>query len=153
MSQPDRRPKDCNPPEMRINPRCEMRCWQRLVMIASLILAGCHHAPRASTSDLATPSSATAQAPVQSGVYGFSGAGTPLGAPEGVIGECVWIFDASDRKQVAKGDCAEKDPGSFRIALKPGHYVLHGPGGNHPFHVQAGRWVKVESVASLPIAP
>ncbi|MGH7841432.1 MAG: hypothetical protein ACREQT_07885 [Candidatus Binataceae bacterium] len=87
------------------------------------------------------------------GIYGFSGAGTPEGSPEGVIGECVWIFDADNRTQVAKGECAPEDPGNFRLALKPGHYVLHGPGGNQKLHIRAGKWVKISSVASLPMMP
>jgi hypothetical protein len=125
------------------------RTLAEMSIMVALIVVGCRQVPPDHDSTITPETNGS----LQSGVYGFSGAGTPLGTPEGVIGECVWIFDASNREQVAKGDCAEKDPGSFRIALKPGHYVLHGPGGNHPFHVQAGRWVKVESVASLPIAP
>ena len=91
--------------------------------------------------------------PVQSGVYGYSGAKVPYGDPEGVIGECIWIFDAEDKHQVAKGDCQENAPGSFRVVLKPGHYVVHGPGGNKPIEVKEGGWVKIESIVLLPMAP
>jgi hypothetical protein len=92
--------------------------------------------------------------PVQSGIYGFSGGRNPdpTAAPSGVIGECIWIFDAGNKNQVAKGDCAEKDPGNFRVALRPGHYVVHGPGGNQTVDVKLGGWVKVTSIALLPAA-
>ena len=92
--------------------------------------------------------------PVESGVYGFSGGKSPLSTdPEGVIGECIWIFDAANQRQVAKGDCSEKEPGKFRVVLKPGRYVVHGPGGNHNVEIKPGGWVKVTSVALLPIGP
>jgi hypothetical protein len=88
-----------------------------------------------------------------SGVYGFSGAGAPYDAPEGVLGECIWIFDANDRVQVAKAVCDERAPGEFRVPLAPGRYVVHGPGGKRPIEVKDGVWVKLKSVASLPIMP
>src|SRR5229473_987606 len=84
---------------------------------------------------------------INSGVLGFAGAGAPFSDPEGIIGECIWIFDANNRTQVAQGDCAESTPGKFRVPLRPGHYVVRGPGGNRSIEVKAGRWVKVESVA------
>src|SRR5215471_7538984 len=66
-----------------------------------------------------------AEPPIQSGVYGFSGGKVPgSDYPEGVIGECIWIFDQLNKNQVAKGECTERNPGKFRVVLKPGHYVL-----------------------------
>src|SRR5690348_18262327 len=84
-----------------------------------------------------------AEPPIQSGVYGFSGGKIP-GAdfPEGVIGECIWIFDEKNRNQVAKGECSERSPGEFRVVLKPGRYVVRGPGGNKPIDLKAGNWIK-----------
>jgi hypothetical protein len=91
--------------------------------------------------------------PIQSGIYGFSGGKTPESDPEGVVGECIWIFDERDRSQVAKGECAERSPGRFRVVLKPGRYVVHGPGGHTPVEVKPGQWVKIESLVALPLAP
>jgi hypothetical protein len=85
-----------------------------------------------------------------SGVYGFSGARVADGSPRGVIGECVWIFDASDKTQVTKGDCDEANPGKFQVPLTPGHYVVHGPGGTKAIEVKKGHWIKVISVVALP---
>jgi hypothetical protein len=91
---------------------------------------------------------------VQSGIYGFSGAHNDLGTiPEGVVGECVWIFDAKDKSQVAKGNCSERQPGKFRVVLKPGRYVVHGPGGNQKVEIKRGEWVKVTSIVLLPLGP
>jgi hypothetical protein len=91
---------------------------------------------------------------IQSGVYGFSGGKVP-GAdyPEGVIGECIWIFDELNKNQVAKGDCAERSPGKFRVVLKPGHYVVRGPGGNKPIEVKKGQWINIQSLTLLPAGP
>ncbi len=87
---------------------------------------------------------------IQSGVYGFSGSKVPYGDPEGVVGECIWIFDKHNKAQVATGDCAERTPGKLRVALKPGRYVVHGPGGNKPVEIKEWQWVKVESITLLP---
>jgi hypothetical protein len=94
----------------------------------------------------------SAVAPVQSGIYGFSGARPPdpTAAPSGVVGECIWIFDAGNKNQVAKGDCTKKNPGDFRVALRPGHYVVRGPGGNQTVVIRLGGWVKVTSIALIP---
>jgi hypothetical protein len=97
---------------------------------------------------------AAAAPPVQSGIYGFSGGKSPLSTdPEGVIGECIWIFDAANKRQVAKGECSEKEPGKFRVVLNPGRYVVHGPGGNQHIEIKPGGWVKVTSIALLPVGP
>jgi hypothetical protein len=95
-----------------------------------------------------------AEPPIQSGIYGFSGGKVP-GAdfPEGVIGECIWIFDQTNKNQIAKGDCPERSPGKFRVVLKPGRYVVRGPGGNKPIEVKAGQWIDIESVTLLPAGP
>lgn len=86
--------------------------------------------------------------PVQSGIYGFSGASvadSPF--PRAAIGECIWVYDAANEKQVAKGDC---DRGKFRVLLKPGHYVVRGPGGTQAVDIKPGGWVKINSVVKLP---
>jgi hypothetical protein len=83
----------------------------------------------------------------ESGVFGFAGAVKGGGAPSGVIGECVWIYDATNRKQVATGVCKE---GNFRVGLKPGVYVVRGPGGNQKVDIKPNRWVKIKSLVALP---
>jgi hypothetical protein len=95
-----------------------------------------------------------AEPPIQSGVYGFSGGKVP-GAdfPEGVVGECIWIFDHANKNQIAKGECSERDPGKFRVVLKPGRYVVRGPGGNKPIEVKAGQWISIQSITLLPAGP
>jgi hypothetical protein len=102
----------------------------------------------------AQPAPPLTEPPIQSGVYGFSGGKVP-GAdyPEGVIGECIWIFDQLNKNQVSKGECSEHSPGQFRVVLKPGRYVVRGPGGNKPVEVKAGQWIKIESVTLLPAGP
>jgi hypothetical protein len=87
---------------------------------------------------------------MQSGVYGFSGAGVPLEQPEGVIGECIWIFDTTDHRQVAKAECLKSAPGRYRVVLAPGRYVLHGPGGRKQIEIKPRTWLKVDSIAMLP---
>jgi hypothetical protein len=94
----------------------------------------------------AKPTPAAASDEVESGVYGFSGA-MKGGSPSGVIGECIWIYDADNKNQVAKGDC---DEGNFRVALNPGTYVVRGPGGNQRIEVKPHQWIKIHSMAELP---
>lgn len=94
----------------------------------------------------AKPTPAAASDEVESGVYGFSGA-MKGGSPSGVIGECIWIYDADNKNQVAKGDC---DEGNFRVALNPGTYVVRGPGGNQRIEVKPHQWIKINSMAELP---
>jgi len=92
--------------------------------------------------------------PVESGIYGFAGGRTDIATdPEGVVGECVWVFDAQDKGQVTKGNCSERQPGKFRVVLKPGRYVVHGPGGNQKVEIKQGEWVKVTSIVLLPLGP
>lgn len=109
---------------------------------------------RAQSSAPASAARPEAEPPVQSGVYGFSGARVGL-EPErqGFIGECISIFDSHDKRQVAKAECFENNPGSFRVALKPGRYMLHGPAGIKPIEIKPGSWVKIESIVSLPMGP
>jgi hypothetical protein len=141
-----------------------MRLAMRLVVVAVVIVVttlACRRAPvGAPTSDKHTSSSQERKAQTQpaaqaslSGVYGFSGARVADSSPQGVIGECVWIFDAGNTSQVAKGNCTDSDPGNFHVALMPGHYVVRGPGGNKAIEVKKGHWVKVTSIVPLPMMP
>ena len=122
-------------------------CWIRrastalAITGAALTVSACARGPRAI---------AEADSKTQSGVYGFSGAKAGDNAPEGVIGECIWIFDQANKSQVAKGECHESDPGQFRITLTPGKYVAHGPGGNRAIEVRYGQWVKIVSIIAHP---
>ncbi len=120
---------------------------QVAMMLIGAVLCGCHH--RAARSQ--SPPSDT-RTKIDSGVWGFSGAGERFGEPKGVIGTCIWIYDESDRVEIADGECSDAAPGKFRVPLKPGRYVVHGPGGNKPISVKPGQWVKLNSVASLPMA-
>jgi hypothetical protein len=122
-----------------------------LTMLAILVRPA---GPRRASAESQTVPPKAAEPPIQSGVYGFSGGKIP-GAdfPEGVIGECIWIFDEANRNQVAKGECSERSPGKFRVVLKPGRYVVRGPGGNKPIDLKAGNWIKIESVTLLPGGP
>jgi hypothetical protein len=88
-----------------------------------------------------------AESDVQSGVYGFSGALKGGSSLSGVIGECIWIYDSANRKEIAKGDC---DQGNFRVPLQPGQYVVRGPGGNQKVDVRPHQWVKIRSLVNLP---
>ena len=129
-----------------------MRCTSLglIVFTATLTMAAPSLAQPASSSS-PKPAVKPLAPPIQSGVYGFSGGRAPgADVPEGVVGECVWIFDEHNKSQVAKGDCTERQPGKFRVVLKPGHYVFHGPGGNKAIEIKAGQWVKLDSVALLP---
>jgi hypothetical protein len=125
------------------------------MMLGAILLPLVAHA--ASKPSPAVPTHAKSVAPpeppIESGVYGFSGGGVPNEPPAGVVGECIWVFDAANKAQVAKGRCDERSPGKFRVVLKPGHYVVHGPGGNQPINIKRGGWVKVVSVVSLPVGP
>ncbi|HUN59473.1 MAG TPA: hypothetical protein VMU41_15285 [Candidatus Binataceae bacterium] len=96
------------------------------------------------------PPAVIEQASGESGVYGFSGAKAGDNDPEGVIGECIWIFDQANKTQVAKGECGESTPGQFRVMLTPGKYVVHGPGGNRAIEVKHGQWVKIVSIVPVP---
>lgn len=124
-----------------------------IIGLAAWLAPGWGLAQSAANTSGAKVEKPAAKPPVQSGVYGFSGAKVPYGDPEGVVGECIWIFDAENQHQVAKGDCYENKPGSFRVVLKPGHYVVRGPGGNKAVEVKDGGWVKIESIVMLPLAP
>jgi hypothetical protein len=137
--------------------------WPAFLLMISLAAGPCASAEQgasgatASTNSSAAAKTAASQeagvdkSPVKSGVYGFSGARSGDRDPKGVIGECIWIFDRSNKAQLAKGDCLESDPGKFRVPLKPGKYVVRGPGGNRPVVVKDGQWVKVVSIVPLPV--
>ncbi len=127
-----------------------------VALSATLILSFACRAQMSGTSGASNAKAVqpAAEPPIQSGVYGFSGGKVPdADYAEGVIGECIWIYDQLNKNQVAKGDCTERNPGKFRVVLKPGRYVVHGPAGNQPIEVKAGQWVKIESVALLPRGP
>jgi hypothetical protein len=126
-----------------------------LVAIAMLIPSAASRAQTSAKSGTSPKAPVSApEPPVRSGVYGFSGGKVP-GAdfPEGVVGECIWIFDQANKQQIAKGDCSEHNPGKFRVVLKPGRYVVHGPGGNKRIEIKAGQWINIESVTLLPAGP
>jgi hypothetical protein len=116
-----------------------------ILLFASASFGNLH----AAGSDAAGSHTTSAKSPpIQSGVYGFSGASvadSPFA--RAAIGECIWIYDAANKKQVAKGDC---DQGKFRVPLKPGHYVIRGPGGNQAVDVKPGGWTKIKSVVHVP---
>ncbi|MGH7933053.1 MAG: hypothetical protein ACREQN_07775 [Candidatus Binataceae bacterium] len=133
-----------------------------MLLLAALSTAGAFACQRSETNSPAQKSSSQAppaalqkpEPPTQSGVYGFSGAKVADGdANEGVVGECIWIYDEHNQTQVAKGDCYQSNPGTFRVPLKPGRYVVRGPGGNTPIDVRNGGWVKIQSIVTLPLAP
>ena len=127
------------------------------VVIAAAIMCAFTLAPALARAQALAPkraAQAAAEPPVQSGVYGFSGARVGLEPDrQGFIGECISIFDSHDKRQVAKAECFENNPGSFRVALKPGRYMLHGPAGVKPIDIKPGGWVKIESIISLPMGP
>jgi len=133
------------------------------LIFAVMIACGCDRrrfvaitAPSPSPSPAPSASAAAASpsaANLDSGVDGFAGARIAEGAQEGVIGECIWVFDATDRHQIATGQCVAAEPGRFRVPLRPGKYVIHGPGGDRPFEVKRGQWTKVTSLVDLPLAP
>jgi hypothetical protein len=130
-----------------------------MLLAATIILSGGiaasadDHDPKVSAASARTKAAGTAvveKESGQSGVYGFSGAKAGDNDPEGVIGECIWIFDQANKSQVAKGDCRADNPGQFRVTLAPGKYVVHGPGGNRPIEVKQGQWIKIVSIVPVP---
>jgi hypothetical protein len=132
-----------------------------VLVVAATTAPGCGRKPKPAASAATSTPQAMSAAPTSghaagvgaSGVYGFSGARVAEGAPEGVIGECVWLFDEGNHHQVAKGECSAAEPGKFSVALKPGKYVFRGPGGNRPIEIKPGRWIEITSLAELPLAP
>ena len=130
-----------------------------LLLLAITFAAGCGRRPpvavRAAPSAASAPTTAdtAANANSDSGIFGFAGARIAEGAHEGVIGECLWVFDESDRHQLAAGECTAAAPGRFKLPLRPGKYVVHGPGGNRPIEVKRGQWLRVMSLVDLPLAP
>ena len=128
-----------------------------IVLVAIFALAPASQTQTASDNVKVSAKAANAseppEPPIQSGIYGFSGAKTPDSSARGVVGECMWIYDAQNQKQIATADCYQNNPGTFRLVLKPGRYVVHGPGGVKPVEVKDAGWVKIESIAVLPVAP
>lgn len=114
------------------------------VLLTTVAISACRRGSGPKLAAKATPAAASDE--VESGVYGFSGA-MKGGSPSGVIGECIWIYDADNKEQIAEGDC---DEGNFRVVLKPGTYVVRGPGGNQKIEVKPGQWVKIKSLVELP---
>jgi hypothetical protein len=133
------------------------------LIVAATTAPGCGRKPKLGSSAATSTAHALSAAPTSgdragggggaSGVYGFSGARVAESAPEGVIGECLWVFDEGNQHQVAKGECSAAEPGKFRVALQPGKYVVRGPGGNQPIEIKPGRWIEITSLAELPLAP
>jgi hypothetical protein len=113
-------------------------------LLASIAISDCVRKSEQKLAAKATPPAASDE--VESGVYGFSGA-MKGESPSGVIGECIWIYDADNKNQIAKGDCHE---GNFRVVLKPGTYVVRGPGGNQKIEVKPRQWIKIRSLVELP---
>jgi hypothetical protein len=115
-----------------------------------LLCMGAGNLRAAEHADVASPQATPSKSvpPVQSGVYGFSGARI-VDSPNlrGVVGECIWVYDVANKTQVAKGDC---DRGEYRVPLKPGRYVVRGPGGNRSIEIKPGSWTKVDSIVVLP---
>ena len=60
----------------------------------------------------------------------------------------MWIYDAQNQNQIATADCCQDNPGTFRLVLKPGRYVVHGPGGVKPIEVKDGGWINIVSAPS-----
>jgi hypothetical protein len=129
------------------------------LILATAIATGCGPRPKfadstpSSAAAAPTPGASVVDANIDSGVYGFAGAQVAEGGQEGVIGECIWVFDESDRHQMAKGDCRAVEPGRFRLPLRPGKYVVRGPGGDQAIEVKRGQWTKVTSMVQLPLGP
>ncbi len=87
-----------------------------------------------------------------SDIYGSSGTASPFGKNKmGVVGECLWIHDILSRRQLASDDCSNENPGKFRIQLKPGKYVVRGPGGDKRVEIKSAQWTRVDSVAEIPL--
>ena len=128
-----------------------MIAWSGAIAAAANVRGADASSATATTKTMGEPATIE-QSPAQSGVYGFSGAKAGDNDPEGVIGECIWIFDHANKSQVAKGECRESDPGRFRVTLAPGKYVVHGPGGNRAIEVKQGQWVKVVSIVPVPVS-
>ena len=63
---------------------------------------------------------------------GFQARRRPTPPPEASSVNCMWIYDAQNQKQIATADCYQNNPGTLRMVLKPGHYMVHGPGGVKP---------------------
>jgi hypothetical protein len=125
--------------------------FQGTLIVAFLLLCmGVGDSRAAGPADVASPQATPGKSPppVQSGVYGFSGARV-ADSPNmrGVVGECIWIYDEANKTQVAKGDC---DRGEYRVPLKAGRYVVRGPGGNQSIEIKPGSWTKVDSIVKLP---
>jgi hypothetical protein len=121
-----------------------------VAFVAAILLVAVTDGPLAAQNKPATKATSTASSAAdraQSGVYGISGAVRGQGSPSGAIGECIWIYDAKNTKQVAKGDC---DQGNFRVPLEPGQYVVRGPGGNEKIDIKPHQWVKIRSLITLP---
>jgi len=118
-----------------------------VVFAAAILFVAATEGQPAAQNKPETSAESSAADRVQSGVYGFSGAVRGEGSPSGAIGECIWVYDVKNTRQVAKGDC---DQGNFRVPLKPGQYVVRGPGGNEKIDVKPHQWVKIRSLIKLP---
>src|SRR6266851_7404463 len=84
---------------------------------------------------------------------GFQAQRRPTPPPEASSANACGSTMRRTKKQIATADCYQNNPGTFRLVLKPGRYVVHGPGGVKPIDVKDAGWVKIESIAVLPVAP
>jgi hypothetical protein len=124
----------------------------KLILALALIGAASNSVTAKDSGVKAAGTNSSAGAAAESGVYGFAGARSGDNDPQGVIGECIWIFDAANKAQLAHGNCPAATPGQFRVPLNPGEYVVRGPGGNRAIAVKPGHWVRVISIVALPLS-
>jgi hypothetical protein len=118
------------------------------LIVAAVLVHPASGGAQAGKSGDASKAAASGAPSAQSGIYGFSGTGakgtSDPNTRSGVMGECIWVFDAPGKNQITTGNCAS--PGNFRVALAPGHYVVKGPGVSQSIEVKPGAWTKVDSI-------
>jgi hypothetical protein len=118
------------------------------LIVAAVLIHPASGGAQASKNGDNTQAAAPGAPSAQSGIYGFSGTGakgtSDPNTRSGVMGECVWIFDAQGKNQITTGNCATA--GNFRLPLAPGRYVVKGPGATQSIEVKPGAWTKVDSI-------
>src|SRR5216684_7643103 len=102
-----------------------------IVLVAIFALTPAGQTQTASENVKISAKAATAseppETPIQSGIYGFSGAKTPDSAARGVVGECMWIYDAQNQKQIATADCYQNNRALSAWCLNPAAMWFTGP--------------------------